>query len=153
MQRIMMSFATVCAFAGAAEAQFPGQPSPGYVSPYPPINPANVMPNIFNPANQPLSPYLNMFRNGNPSANYYFGVRPGTIGGAGGGGSSTPFLATGGNRPAFFPQLAASAEPFALPTAQEGMVLPPAGHPVLYGNTMGYFPSPMAPGSGARPRR
>src|SRR6185437_7592805 len=54
------------------------------------------MPNIYNQQTQPLSPYLNMFRGaGNPAAGYYFGTRPGTVGGRGGYGMA-PNMAFGG---------------------------------------------------------
>ena len=48
---------------------------------FPGMNAQNVMPNIYNPRNQPLSPYLNLLRGGNAGTNYYYGVRPGTVGG------------------------------------------------------------------------
>jgi hypothetical protein len=43
-------------------------------------NPAaqqNFLPNFYNRSTQPLSPYLNLVRNGNPALNYYYGARPG----------------------------------------------------------------------------
>jgi hypothetical protein len=109
------------------------------------------MPNIYNPVNQPLSPYLNMMRGGNPGVNYYYGVRPGTVGGAGGSGFGTPFTGAGGNRPLFFPQLAAAPDPLEGngATGQPG-VLPPAGHPVTFNNTMGFFPQPGGQAGGSR---
>ena len=53
-------------------------------SPYSPapqgaIPTAGAMPNFYNPQVQPLSPYLNLTRGGNPAVNYYYGVRPGQI--------------------------------------------------------------------------
>lgn len=104
-----------------------------------------VMPNIYNPQSQPLSPYLNLFRGANPATNYYYGVRPGTVGGAGRFGGGAPNMAFGGNRTPFFPQLAGAPDPLALPEAdpESTTALPPAGHPVVYGNTLGYFPSPF----------
>jgi hypothetical protein len=111
----------------------------------------NVMPNIYNPQNQPLSPYLNLLRGGNAGVNYYYGVRPGTVGGFGQGALGAPFTAFGGNRPLFFPQLASGPE-LALPgEVAEGSLLPPAGHPVMFNNTMGYFPSPFGSRGGYRP--
>src|SRR6266480_6093119 len=56
------------------------------------------MPNIYNPQTQPLRPYLNLFRGSNPATNYYYGVRPGTVGGGGGGFGGAPNIAVGGNR-------------------------------------------------------
>jgi len=113
----------------------------------------NFMPNIYNPQTQPLSPYLNMFRgNANPAANYYFGTRPGTVAGGGWGGGGAPNIAMGGNRGLFFPQLASGPDPLELPEADpaSATALPPAGHPVFYGNTMGYFPGSFGRG-GMRP--
>lgn len=133
--------------AGIASAQFPTQP----YSPYGSYGgyggyggSSTVMPNIYNPANQPLSPYLNLLRGGNPGVNYYYGVRPGTAGGTGFG-IGAPFTAPGGNRMLFFPQLAGAPDPSQSPDDQQpgpGSVLPPAGHPVVFSNTMGFFPSP-----------
>ena len=55
-----------------------------YGGPYTPapqsaIPTAGAMPNYYNPQVQPLSPYLNLTRGGNPAVNYYYGVRPGQI--------------------------------------------------------------------------
>ena len=77
--------------AGIASAQFQTQPysyTPNQTMPNYPTNPygQSVMPNIYNPVNQPLSPYLNLLRGGNAGVNYYYGVRPGTAGGS----DSTP---------------------------------------------------------------
>ena len=101
------------------------------------------MPNIYNQQTQPLSPYLNMSRN-NPAANYYFGTRPGTVGGGRGYGGA-PFMAMGGMRPPFPIQMTPEEVP-PLPEAEEGYTLPPAGHAVMYGNTLGFFPSPFGYG-------
>lgn len=135
---------------GGAAAQFPVQPYAG-----PPagpfaggFNPGAFMPNIFNPQTQPLSPYLNLLRGGNLAANYYYGVRPGTVGLTPRGVGGAPFVAPGGNRPLFFPQLAVAGEPTG---DGEPGVLPPAGHPVVFGNTLGYFPVPGGQAGGARP--
>jgi hypothetical protein len=108
------------------------------------------MPNIYNPVNQPLSPYLNLLRNSNPATNYYYGVRPGTTGGTGLG-IGAPLSAGGGNRPLFFPQLAGAPDPLQPREPGKGDVLPPAGHPVFFNNTMGYFPSPYGPRGANRP--
>jgi hypothetical protein len=148
MTRLLLTAATVLATAGAASAQFqqpftqypqpfqqPFQPGPFYQTPL-------VQPNIFNSANQPLSPYLNLLRGGNQATNYYYGVRPGTIGGTGLG-LGAPFTAVGGNRPLFFPQLANAPEPLELFGGDSRSVLPPAGHSVVFNNTLGYFPSPF----------
>ncbi|MBX9626318.1 MAG: hypothetical protein K2X82_21140 [Gemmataceae bacterium] len=153
--KLLLGVGWLLAGAGAAAAQPPGYgfPPGGYgygqgAQPYPGLNPANVMPNIYNPRTQPLSPYLNLFQGGNrnPAVNYYFGVRPGTIGGAGSIGGS-PLVAQGGMRGPFFPQFATGADPGADPTAPppaNAAVLPPAGHPVVFGNTLGYFPGSVS---------
>lgn len=126
-----------------------------YPNPFGPPGSGNFMPNIYNPQSQPLSPYLNMFRGtGNPAANYYFGTRPGTVGGAGGAMGGAPNIALGGNRALFFPQLASGPDSSGLPEADpgSGTVLPPAGHQVVFANTMGYFPSAFgATNRGGRP--
>ncbi len=103
-------------------------------------NTPNVMPNIYNPRTQPLSPYLNLLRGGNPGVNYYYGVRPGTTGGAGSFGPGA-YLAPGGSRAPYF-NVNLNDDPSALnlPESEKGFFLPPAGHPVVYGNTLGYFP-------------
>lgn len=99
-------------------------------------------PNPYNPQTQPLSPYLNSRGSGNPAANYYFGTRPGTVGGAGGGFGGAPNIAFGGNRGPFpFQYAPDELGPAGEPA--EGYVLPPAGHPVVFSNTLGYYPSPF----------
>lgn len=152
--KLLLGVGCLVAAAGAGVAQPPGYglPPGGVGQPvpqYPGLNPGNVMPNIYNPRTQPLSPYLNLFQGGNPAVNYYFGVRPGTTGGAGSLGGA-PILAQGASRGPYFPQFAAGADPGADPTAPRanGAVLPPAGHPVVFGNTLGYFP-----GSASQPGR
>src|SRR5436305_11133256 len=55
-----------------------------YAGPYVPNpTPLNYMPNYYNRTNQPLSPYLNLLRGGNPGGNYYYGARPGLPTGGG----------------------------------------------------------------------
>lgn len=145
MTRLLFALAAALGTAGAASAQQTQpfyQPSPFYQQP-------TVQPNIYNSQNQPLSPYLNMFRN-NPAVNYYFGTRPGTVGGTGFG-IGAPFTAPGGNRQMFFPQLSNAPDPLQSPEVGVGSVLPPAGHPVVFNNTLGFFPSPFGGrGSGTR---
>jgi hypothetical protein len=162
MSRFAMIAAAVVSTAGAASAQFPTQPysqnpyqnqnqfyQPGPFSQYP-----TVQPNIYNPVNQPLSPYLNLFRGNNPAVNYYYGVRPGTVGGTGFGfGMGAPFTASGGNRPLFFPQLLSAPDPLEAANAEgdaKPSILPPAGHPAVFNNTLGYFPSPYGSRGGRR---
>jgi len=156
---------TLVYFAGAAAGQYPPQTIPGQFpgQQYPgpsygasqfgqygqsgPLGPY-VMPNVFNPAQQPLSPYLNLLRGGNPATNYYYGVRPGTLGMGPRGFGGAPFMAGGGPRPLFFPQLAIPEQ--TSPDIGPGDVLPPAGHPTVFSNTMGFYPSPFGSAGGAR---
>ena len=147
--RFTLAIGMVLWMTASASAQYPTQPYPS--SPYyPPANSGNFLPNYFNPQYQPLSPYLNLMRGGNTATNYYYGVRPGTlgVGPRGFGGASAP--AGGGNRMLFFPQLATSPDPIGDPATSAGSVLPPAGHPVVFNNTMGFFPGPMGQAGGAR---
>lgn len=141
--RLGIAAACVLGFAADAAAQAPLSPFAGTPFGMAP----QVMPNFYNPQSQPLSPYLNLLRGGNPGVNYFYGVRPGTIGGAGSFGGSA-MLAQGGARGPLFPQFAQSPDPVELPGPGEGYVLPPAGHPVVFNNTLGYFPSPFG-GRGA----
>ena len=153
MTRYTIVTVAVLGSAGAAAAQ---PPTPSYTPQQiqqafqQPFNQGPFMPNIFNPVNQPLSPYLNLLRGGNPSVNYYYGVRPGTVGGFGGG-IGAPFTAGGGNRAPFFPQLASAPDPLLSPESGPGAGLPPAGHPVVFNNTGGYFPSPYGNRGAPRP--
>ena len=126
MTRSLLALAAALGTTGTASAQFQPQPFP----------PSGGQPN------SPLSPYLNLNRSGNPSVNYYNFVRPSTVGGGNGVGLGAPFTAAGGNRQAFFPQLANAPDPLQPREVGVGDVLPPAGHPVVFNNTMGYFPSP-----------
>ncbi|MBA4062517.1 MAG: hypothetical protein C0501_02200 [Isosphaera sp.] len=148
--RVLIAAAAGLLTAAAASAQqFPTQPYPGTGgSGVPVINPSAIMPNVYNPVNQPLSPYLNLLRGGNAGVNYYYGVRPGTVAAGFGAFGGAPFVAGGGNRPLFFPQLAPADPSGGGPGA--GYVLPPAGHPAVFNNTGGYFPSPFGQAGGAR---
>ena len=140
MTRFMLTAVVVLATAAAAAAQYP--------SPY--YQPPGAMPNVYNPVSQPLSPYLNLLRGGSPAVNYYYGVRPGTVGGTGQG-LGAPFTAPGGQRQMFFPQMVNSPDPLIPRELSPGSVLPPAGHPTVFNNTGGYFPSPFGNRGGARP--
>lgn len=133
MTRQLLALAAALGTTGAASAQFQPQP---YQTPA-------------GQSNQPVSPYLNLLRGGIPSVNYYNAVRPATIGG-GGFGIGAPFTASGGNRQAFFPQLANAPDPLQPREVGVGDVLPPAGHPVVFNNTMGYFPGAGRGGGGMR---
>jgi hypothetical protein len=147
-----------CTF-NAVNAQMPQQPGGGgqygpfdQFGPFGPFsNPNNFMPNIYNPQTQPLSPYLYGVRGTNPAVDYYLGTRPGTIGMGNRGGGGAPFMAMGGNRMMFFPQFASGPDPFQTGGTAAGSVLPPAGHPVVFNNTMGYYPSSFGQGGGRRP--
>lgn len=148
MTRLLLITAGVLVTASAASAQDPTQPYPLL----PTVPPQNVMGNIFNPRTQPLSPYLNLLRNGNTATNYYFGVRPATVGGGSFGALGAPFTAAGTPRAPFFPQ---QADPDLFPpstlTGSPTDLLPPAGHPVVFNNTLGYYPSPFGNRGGVRP--
>lgn len=146
MRRELLTVAAALALSGAAAAQLP--PGPSYAPPgFPTVNPQNVMPNIYNPRTQPLSPYLNLLRGGNPGVNYYYGVRPGTTGGGAAFGAG---LAPGGGRAGGF-QFQYTQDDLAPGDTPPGYVLPPAGHPATFNNTLGYFPGPMSGGQRPRP--
>ena len=98
------------------------------------------MPNIYNPQNQPLSPYLNLLRGGNAGVNYFYGVRPGTLGMGGRGFGGAPFVAGGAHRTLFFPQLASAPDPRGRSARGPGNAAP-AGHMVVFSNTMGSSPA------------
>ena len=93
------------------------------------------MPNMYNSSSQPLSPYLNMLRGGNPAVNYFYGVRPGMMGGPMG---AMPFLGSMGSqgRQTFFPSLDTLTE---LEDEKPTASIRPTGHPFGFNNTMGYF--------------
>ena len=104
--------------------QYPYTPAPAAI---------NALPNYYNRTTQPLSPYLNLLRGGNPGVNYYYGVRPGqqAPGGLPGYGSS-PTSGQG-----FLPQAGTTldtAGPSLEPGGRE-VVMRSAGHPVAFGNT------------------
>ena len=69
--------------AGAGAAGYPQNGyGGGYGGPATPygaggLPAAGVLPNFYNRQYQPLSPYLNLNRGGNPAVNYFYGVRPG----------------------------------------------------------------------------
>lgn len=153
MARAVLSLAIFGCF-GIAEAfaqnQNPyGQGGYGQGTPFQPYSPYSqqgMAPNIYNRNTQPLSPYLNLLRNGNnPAVDYYFGVRPGTPSGQPlgqqqqfGGGGMNNMMMNSQMRQGYLPQAAAQTfEPQLLPDAGKEVVLPPSGHPVMYGNTFG----------------
>ena len=67
---------------GTAAAQSYTPATSTGVSPWPPAYTAAptvspYAPNFYNRRQQPLSPYLNLFRGADPATNYYYGARPG----------------------------------------------------------------------------
>ena len=104
--------------------------------------PGGYAPNAYNRQTQPLSPYLNLLRGGDPGINFYYGVRPGlqsqaTPTGVGLGGP------TGASqlRSGFIPTLQNSMqEPNQMPVAGEPVELKPSGHPITFnGIPTSYF--------------
>jgi hypothetical protein len=101
-------------------------------------NPLNYLPNYYNRANQPLSPYLNLLR-GNPAVNYYYGARPGLpTGGVNVFGQAPPYQpfvgVMGGG---FLPQsrLQNDGTTPAYEPGGKPITLPSASHPIIFGNT------------------
>ncbi len=164
MQRAVIATVLTAALTGAAAAQVPGSVNPnpysgvipnfginGFVTPGvgPTVNPFSAAGSIYNRNSQPLSPYLNMLRGGNPAVNYFYGVRPGL-------GVGQPIGAGMGNagmtgpaqiRSGFIPAAASpTQEPVELPAAgAEIQSLPPSSHPVIFAGSRGV-------GSAAAPR-
>jgi len=123
---------------GPASAQ--QNQSGGGASPY--------APNYFNRNTQPLSPYLNLLRGGNPAVNYFYGVQPGVMNGA----FRSPLAGTSQSQPGrqtFFPQVDNLLDPENV-SPLDGMK--PSGHPVGFGNTLNYFGAGSAPGGMSAPR-
>jgi hypothetical protein len=109
-----------------------GQYPPGYVPP----PPQGYLPNFYNRMNQPLSPYLNLLRGGNPGVNYYYGVRPGLP--TGGMPAYQGGAAQGYGPQQFLPQSSTVVDPGTGQTFEPGgkeVVLRNIGRPVIYGNT------------------
>lgn len=100
-----------------------------------PYGQSGYVPNYFNRQTQPLSPYLNLLRGGNPAVNYFYGVRPGLQSG-GYLGPYAPQPGTMAPRQTYFPivDTLAQYEPGDLPSG-----MGPTGHPVGFRNTLGYF--------------
>ena len=108
--------------AAAASAQQGYAPTPG-----------NYLPNYYNRQSQPLSPYLNMLRGGNPGVNYFYGVRPGTTGAAAGFGQQVPF-GYSQNRAGFIPAASnPEQEPVSVSADTTVPYIPSAAHPVVFG--------------------
>jgi hypothetical protein len=126
----------------AATAQVPTQFGGQTQTPYLQNSPYGQN-NYYNSNNQPLSPYLNMLRGGNPAVNYFFGVRPAQnqlLFGA-------PFLGSTGmyGRQTFFPNVDTLYE---LEDTSGSAGMRPSGHPFGFNNTLGYFG--MGSGMGAQ---
>lgn len=125
----LLGLAGGCFFEVTVNAQ-----APGYGGAY--------APNFYNRINQPLSPYLNLTRGGNTAANYYYGVRPGSMPGAF---SAPPLgMSQGPGRTSFFPQIDTLHELDA--TAPEAGMRP-TGHPYGFSNSMGYFGAGLGAGN------
>jgi hypothetical protein len=121
-----MKYFTIATLALActatARAQFPGTPS------------ANAFaPNMYNRGTQPLSPYLNMLRGGNPAVNYFYGVQPGTQSNA----FMGMFGGAGSQRLTFFP--GADYLTDLLEEPRDATKVQPTGHPAAFNNTLNYF--------------
>lgn len=125
MTKWLLGFATLGLTAATAVAQG-SVPSQGQT-------PGNVMPNYYNRQSQPLSPYLNLLRGGNPGVNYFYGVRPGTTGAAGGFGPQVPF-GYSQNRGGFIPAASnPEQEPVSVSADTTIPYIPSAAHPVIFG--------------------
>ncbi len=121
MAKWFLGFTLTLALGAVSSAQ---QQTPyQYPSPYP----ANFLPNYYNRPTQPLSPYLNLLRGGNPGVNYFYGVRPGTQGGVpfgGGFGMGMTGMGSGFNRPNVLPTtLSPTLDPIPVDPAGVGIGL------------------------------
>ncbi len=118
----------------AAVAQFQGQVGGGGGGGSPFGTSGQYGPNAYNRNTQPLSPYLNLLRNGNPAVNYFYGVRQGTNAG----GFGSPLQGNFGQlgRQTFFPQV---ENLYDLENVNPGDGLRPTGHMVGFTNTLNYF--------------
>jgi len=135
----------------------PGLGSSGNLQNYPQMPSYNgaqspFVPNYFNRASQPVSPYLNLLRGGNPAVNYFYGVRPGTLPNYN---SAVPSNLNGapgmGTRNYLLP-FGPNTTSVATTTTDPNAVLPsllPSGHPVQFGPGMSRF----APGLLGTPPR
>src|SRR5262245_47857361 len=135
--------AALWASGGVAHAQFGPASGPTYGS-FGPTGP--YAPNFYNRQTQPLSPYLNLLRGGNPAVNYYYGVRPGTMAGAYPGNYGNPG-AMNLQRQTFFPYVDTLAE-FEPGEPRSG--IGPTGHSSGFNNTLGYFGGTLGPAAGGQ---
>ncbi len=115
-------------------------------------------PNFYNRNQQPLSPYLNLARGGNPAVNYFYGTRPGlgssASGMAGGFGFQGANLGPpgAGNRFYLQPPPGDGELPYQpFEASRELGVIPTAAHLVTFGNGPGSgLRSPTRTGFGAQ---
>lgn len=132
MRRINLGLVLIATSIGAASAQQPYQNAPLNYSPYPASPQASG--GVGRP---PLSPYLNLLNGNNPALNYYYGIRPQQPGS----GMANPGFGPQNVRPAvpggFFQPVQPPADPFPEPDDTKKFFLPPAGGPVVYGNSFG----------------
>lgn len=94
--------------------------------------------NMYNSTSQPLSPWLNMLRGGNPAVNFFYGVRPGLGGGRMGYGmGAIPISPSSQLMTGFLPEAAIPGEePIEIPAAGKplpGNSFPSSAHPVTFG--------------------
>jgi hypothetical protein len=150
--------------ATTADAQYPVPTGPsapyqtpaGSFAPY--QTPGNYPRGSMTPAPPPLSPYLNLFRGANPAVNFYYGVRPWQQYGTTGQWNAGPVPGPRAVQPAFLPPTPPGGLREAVPagfdyaTAPKETTLSPAGHPVQFANTGGYFPGLAAPKPGGSTR-
>jgi hypothetical protein len=141
----------VLAWAGASAASAQFLSVGGPFVPY--QTPANYPTAMYNRANQPLSPYLNLFRGGIPAVDYYYGVRPGLQTG----GYPRQQYPPNGPRPvlpAFLPATPPGGSRDIVPpgfeyaSAPKETTLSPAGHAVTFTNPGGFSPGQASPRKG-----
>jgi hypothetical protein len=119
MRYLLPGIAAVLLIAGQGRAQV--------------SNPNSFAPNAYNRSAQPLSPYLNMLRGGNPAVNYFYGVRPGTQPWA----FTGMFTPSSGPRQTFFQ--GADQLTDLLEDPREVGKVAPTGHATTFNNTLNYF--------------
>jgi hypothetical protein len=125
MNRILIGILATGAMALASEDARAQQTGPS--------NPSGYAPNMYNRANQPLSPYLNLLRGGNNAVNYFYGVQPATQRN----GYAGMFGAGAGQRQTFFP--GADYMTDLLEEPRDATQVNPTGHPAGFNNTLNYF--------------
>lgn len=99
-------------------------------------------PNQYNRNTQPLSPYLNLLRGGNPAVNYFYGVQPGLMNGA----FRSPLAGNSQmqGRQTFFPQ---TDNLYDLENVSPLDGFRATGHPIGFNNTLNYFGSGSSMGA------